>query len=134
MDNEEITTENLRVLMGKDVENKSDYNDSYRDYVAPGELTVTITLGEFRSLIKSEEEKYGLRDDNYHLCQAKDNLQKELAECKRELTECKRALESFQRIPEAAPMMTSEVPTEESTMPGESTTEELVFVEDADEN
>ena len=134
MDNEKIMAGNMRVLMGKDVENKSDYNDSYRDYVAPGELTVTITLGEFRSLIKSEEEKYLIRNDNYHLCQEEDNLREQLNACKKELAECKRALESFQRIPEAASMMTSEVSTEESTMPGESTTEELVFVEDADEN
>lgn len=128
MDNEEITAENLRVLMGKDVENKSDYNDSYRDYVAPGELTVTITLGEFRSLIKTAEDAHHFSLENYDLRKEKDKLQNELDACRKELTACKKALESFQRIPEES-TMTPEV----STMPEEST-EEPVFVEDAGEN
>ena len=131
--NEEITTENLRVLMGKDVENKSDYNDSNRDYVAPGELTVTITLGEYRNLIKSYTEVYLLRSDNYTLNQEKDKLQKQLDACKKELIECKIKLELFHQIPKAASTMTPEVSTEESKMPGEST-EEHVFVEDVGEN
>lgn len=133
MDNEEITAENLRVLMGKDVENKSDYNDSYRDYVAPGELTVTITLGEYRNLVKSDMETSQLHSDNYDLRREKDKLQEQLDACKKELTECKMKLELLHQIPKAASTMTPEVSTEESTMPGEST-EELVFVEDAGEN
>lgn len=133
MDNEEVKGENMRVLMGKDVENKSDYNDSRHDYVAPGELTVTITLGEFRSLIKSQVEECRLQSDNYDLRRAKDNLQEQLDACRKELTVCKKALESFQRIPEAASTMTPEVSTKESMMPGEPV-EELVFVEDAGEN
>ena len=133
MDNEEIMAENMRVLMGKDVENKSDYNDSYRDYVAPGELTVTITLGEYRNLIKSYMEAHQLCNDNYDLRREKDKLQEQLDACKKELTECKTKLESFQQIPGAPSTMTPEVSTEESTRPGEST-EELVFVEDAGEN
>ena len=133
MDNEEITAENLRVLMGKDVEDKANYTDDRYNYVAPGELTVTITLGEYRNLVKSDMETTQLHSDNYDLCREKDKLQEQLDACKKELRECKMKLESFQQIPEAAPMMTPEVSTEESTMPGEST-EELVFVEDADEN
>lgn len=132
MDNEEVKGENMRVLMGKDVENTSNYHKDEHNFVAPGELTVTITLSEYRSLIKSEVEEYRLQSDNYDLRRAKDNLQEQLDECMKELTECKRALESFQRIPEES-TMTPEVSTEESTMPGEST-EELVFVEDAGEN
>ena len=46
MDNEEVMAENMRVLMGKDVEDKSNYSNDKDNYVAPGELTVTITLGE----------------------------------------------------------------------------------------
>lgn len=133
MDNEEITAENLRVLMGKDVEDKANYTDDRYNYVAPGELTVTITLGEYRNLVKSDMETTQLHSDNYDLRREKDKLQEQLDACKKELRECKMKLESFQQIPEAAPMMTPEVSTEESTMPGEST-EELVFVEDADEN
>ena len=133
MDNEEVKGENMRVLMGKDVENTSKYSKDEHNFVAPGELTVTITLSEYRSLIKSEVEEYRLQSDNYDLRRAKDNLQEQLDECMKELTACKKALESFQRIPEAASTMTPEVSTEESTMPGEST-EELVFVEDAGEN
>lgn len=133
MDNEEVKGENMRVLMGKDVEDKSNYSNDKDNYVAPGELTVTITLGEYRNLIKSEAEEYYLKMNNYDLRQEKDKLQEQLDACKKELTECKTKLESFQQIPEAASTMTPEVSTEESTMPGEST-EELVFVEDAGEN
>ena len=137
MDNEEVKGENMRVLMGKDVENTSNYHKDEHNFVAPGELTVTITLSEYRSLIKSEVEEYRLQSDNYDLRRAKDKLQEQLDACRKELTACKKALESFQQIPEAASTMTPEVSTEESTeesmVPGEST-EELVFVEDADEN
>ena len=132
MDNEKIMAGNMRVLMGKDVGNES-YSDTNHNYVAPGELTVTITLSEYRSLIKSEVEEYRLQSDNYDLRRAKDNLQEQLDACRKELTACKKALESFQRIPEAASTMTPEVSTKESMMPGEPV-EELVFVEDAGEN
>ena len=129
MDNEEIMAENMRVLMGKDVKNNSDYSNAKDNYVAPGELTVTITLGEYRNLIKSSEEARRLGSDNYDLRREKDKLQEQLDACKKELTECKTKLESFQQIPEAASMMTPE----ESMMPGEPV-EELVFVEDAGQN
>ena len=132
MDNEKIMAGNMRVLMGKDVGNES-YSDTNHNYVAPGELTVTITLGEYRNLIKSYTEVYQLRSDNYTLKQEKDKLQKQLDACKKELIECKIKLELFHQIPEAPSTMTPEESTKESTMSGEST-EEHVFVEDADEN
>lgn len=132
MDNEKIMAGNMRVLMGKDVGNES-YSDTNHNYVAPGELTVTITLGEYRNLIKSYTEVYQLRSDNYVLNQEKDKLQKQLDACKKELIECKIKLELFHQIPKATSTTTPEVSTEESTMPREST-EEHVFVEDADEN
>lgn len=132
MDNEKIMAGNMRVLMGKDVGNES-YSDTNHNYVAPGELTVTITLGEYRNLIKSSTEVYQLRSDNYILNQEKDKLQKQLDACKKELIECKIKLELFHQIPKAASTMTPEVSTEESTMSGEST-EKHVFVEDAGEN
>ena len=136
MDNEKIMAGNMRVLMGKDVGDES-YSDTNHNYVAPGELTVTITLGEYRNLIKFYTEVYQLRSDKYTLNQEKDKLQKQLDACKKELIECKIKLELFHQIPKAASTMTPEVSTEEATeeatMPGEST-EELVFVEDAGEN
>lgn len=125
MDNEKNMAGNMRVLMGKDVGNES-YSDTNHNYVAPGELTVTITLGEYRNLIKSYAEVYQLRNNDYVLRQEKDKLQKQLDACKKELIECKTKLELFQQIPEAASRMTLEVS-------GEST-EKPVFVEDAGEN
>lgn len=133
MDNKEIMAGNMRVLMGKDVEDKANYTDDRYNYVAPGELTVTVTLGEYRNLIKSYMETNQLRSDNYKLHQEKDKLQEQLNVCKKELTECKTNLKLFHQIREAASTMTPEVSTEEATMPGEST-EEHVFVEDAGEN
>lgn len=125
MDKEKIMAGNMRVLMGKDVAHES-YSDSNHNYVAPGELTVTITLGEYRNLIKSYAEVYQLRSDDYILRQEKDKLQKQLDACRKELTECKIKLELFHQIPKATSTMTPEVS-------GEST-EEHVFVEDAGEN
>lgn len=133
MDNEKIMAGNMRVLMGKDIEDKSNYSNDKYNYVAPGELTVTITLGEYRNLIKSDTETSQLHSDNYDLRREKDKLQEQLDACKKELTECKIKLELFHQIPEAPSSMTPEVSTEESTRPGEST-KEHVFVEDAGEN
>ena len=132
-DNEKIMAGNMRVLMGKDVENKSNYSNDKDNYVAPGELTVTITLGEYRNLVKSDMETTQLHSDNYDLRREKDKLQEQLDACKKELTECKMKLESFHQIPKAASTMTPEVSTEEATMLEESTVE-LVFVEDVGEN
>lgn len=146
MDNEEVKGENMRVLMGKDVENTSNYSKDEHNFVAPGELTVTITLSEYRSLIKTAEDAHHFSLENYDLRRAKENLQEQLDACKKELTECKTKLESFQQMPEESTMtpevsmmtpeesmMTPEESMEESMMPGEPTGE-LVFVEDADEN
>ena len=98
MDNEKIMAGNMRVLMGKDVEDKANYTDDRYNYVAPGELTVTVTLGEYRNLIKSYAEVYQLRSDNYALNQEKGKLQKQLDACKKELTECKTNLKLFHQI------------------------------------
>ena len=121
MDNKEIMAGNMRVLMGKDVEDKANYTDDRYNYVAPGELTVTVTLGEYRNLVKSYMETNQLRTDNYKLHQEKDKLQEQLNACKKELTECKTNLKLFHQI------------REESRMPGEPT-EEHIFVEDVGEN
>ena len=132
-DNEKIMAGNLRVLMGKDIKDEANYSTIKYNYVAPGELTVTITLGEYRDLAKFYGETAQLRSDNYDLRREKDKLQEQLDACKKELTECKIKLQLFHQIPKATSTMTPEVPTEESTMPGEST-EEHVFVEDVGEN
>lgn len=73
------------------------YSFEKKDFVASGEITVTITLGEYRRLIadnataqqridKADEDKYSRNAEN-------EALKKENAELKAELYELKKASE-----------------------------------------
>ena len=76
------------------------YSFEKKDFVASGEITVTITLGEYRKLIadnataqqridKANEDKYSRESEN-------EALKKENAELKAELYELKKASESIE--------------------------------------
>lgn len=74
------------------------YSFEKKDFVASGEITVTITLGEYRKLIadnataqqridKADEDRYSRNSEN-------EALKKENAELKAELYELKKASET----------------------------------------
>ena len=78
------------------------YSFEKKDFVASGEITVTITLGEYRKLIadnataqqridKADEDKYSRNAEN-------EALKKENAELKAELYELKKASEVIEDI------------------------------------
>lgn len=78
------------------------YSFEKKDFVASGEITVTITLGEYRKLIadnataqqridKADEDKYSRNAEN-------EALKKENAELKAELYELKKASEVIENI------------------------------------
>lgn len=89
---ENITTKD--VILDKKMDG---YSFEKKDFVASGEITVTITLGEYRRLIadnataqqridKADEDKYSRNAEN-------EALKKENAELKAELYELKKASE-----------------------------------------
>lgn len=97
MHTKEITMENTTI---KDVilDKKMDkYNFEERDFLAAGELTVTITLGEYRKLLKdvaTAEQRIAKADeDKYSRNSENEALKKENASLKAELYELKKASE-----------------------------------------
>ena len=87
------------VILDKKMEN---YRFKDDNYLASGELTVTITLGEYRQLVsdnataqqridKADEDRYSRNAEN-------EALKKENAELKAELYELKKASEAVEVI------------------------------------
>ena len=73
------------------------YGFEKKDFVASGEITVTITLGEYRQLIKdcatAQARIDKAEDDKYSRNAENEALKKENAELKAELYEMKKANE-----------------------------------------
>lgn len=73
------------------------YGFEEKDFVASGEITVTITLGEYRQLIKdcatAQQRIDKAEDDRYSRNAENEALKKENAELKAELYEMKKASE-----------------------------------------
>lgn len=73
------------------------YSFEKKDFVASGEITVTITLGEYRQLIKdcatAQQRIDKAEDDKYSRNTENEALKKENAELKAELYEIKKASE-----------------------------------------
>lgn len=60
----------------------SNYNDSINNYVAPDEITVTITLKEYRELVATktsfEDAKAKLTNEKYAMQSERDELKRKL--------------------------------------------------------
>lgn len=93
-------------ITDKVLEKKLDtYGNNNENFVAPAELTVTITLGEYRDIIgkvatrqaaidKANEDKYSRDSEN-------ERLKKEIAELKAELYEYQKKTEAAKEPEEA---------------------------------
>ena len=91
---ENVTTKD--VILDKKLQG---YGYHEHDFVASQEITVTITLDEYRELVK-EKATADIRikeaeNDKYERNQENDNLKKENAELKAELYELQKKTESF---------------------------------------
>jgi chromosome segregation ATPase len=75
------------------------YGENLKDFVAPGELTVTITLDEYRDLVASYATRKTAIDeansDRYERNQKIEKLTKEVEELKAELYETKKELDTY---------------------------------------
>lgn len=56
-----------------------DYSSYLRDFKAEGELVVTITLNEYRSLVESKASSQGYASYNYDLKKQVEKLQSEVS-------------------------------------------------------
>lgn len=83
-----------------------DYSSNRNDFIGESEITVTITLGEYRKLVtekatkdsdiaKAEANKYERESENSNLKKENNNLRNENAELKTEIYELKKKLESI---------------------------------------
>lgn len=76
----------------------SDFNPNIRNFVAASEITVTITLGEYRELVEKAATRKAAIDeaekDKYSRNQENERLRKEVETLKAELYELQKRLES----------------------------------------
>jgi len=82
------------------LEKKMDgYGTNNKNFVAPGELTVTITVEEYRELVSSDATRKQQIDeanaDKYERNQKIEKLTKEVEELKAELYETKKLLDQY---------------------------------------
>ena len=86
----------INYLLNKKVE---DYKFEEKDFVAEGEITVTITLNEYRALVASHatrsEAIKQAESDKYNREDLIKKLTTEVAALKTELYETKKALEAY---------------------------------------
>lgn len=57
----------------------NDYSSYMRDFKAEGELVVTITLNEYRSLVETKANSQSYAYDNYNLKKQVEKLQSEVS-------------------------------------------------------
>ena len=72
----ENTEQGQNLILKKKME---DYSSYLRDFKAEGELVVTITLNEYRSLVESKASSQGYASYNYDLKKQVEKLQSEVS-------------------------------------------------------
>ena len=81
------------------IDKKLDYSFENKNFVIEGELTVTITLSEYRDLVSikatKETEIKKANEDRYNRESENKNLKEENAKLKAELYELKKKLDSM---------------------------------------
>ena len=71
-------------------------NSTKNDFVANGQIMVTITLAEYRSLVKgnSDAQVSEAKSKQYHAEQERDGLKKQVADLQKQLEELKGLIQS----------------------------------------
>lgn len=99
-------TEQVRDLI---LEKKmDDYSSMLRDFKAEGELVVTITLNEYRSLVEEKTAGRNYSTDNYDLRKQVENLQNEVRDRDKRIVALTEQLKSAARLVKAFRMMDKE--------------------------
>lgn len=90
-------TNNTNIVLEKKLD---EYGTNFKDFVAPHELTVTITLSEYRDLVgknatrksdidKANEDMYTRNEENRRLKEEKAKLEEEVTSLKLKIHELK---------------------------------------------
>lgn len=81
-------------------EDKYGYKNEPINYVSQGQIMVTITLAEYRSLVKSNAEKEvsEARSKTYEVQRERDELKKEVADLRKQLSDLRQMIASAATI------------------------------------
>lgn len=101
--------ENTEQVRDQILEKKlNDYSSYMRDFKAEGELVVTITLNEYRSLVEEKANGRNYSSDNYELRKQVENLQKEISDRDKRIVALTEQLKGAARLVKAFKMMDKE--------------------------
>ena len=101
--------ENTEQVRDQILEKKlNDYSSYMRDFKAEGELVVTITLNEYRSLVEEKANGRNYSSDNYELRKQVKNLQNEVRARDKRIVVLTEQLKSAARMVKAFRMMDKE--------------------------
>lgn len=101
--------ENTEQVRDQILEKKlNDYSSYLRDFKAEGELVVTITLNEYRSLVESKASSQSYASYNYDLKKQVEKLQSEVSAKDKRIVVLTEQLKSAARLVKAFRMMDKE--------------------------
>lgn len=101
--------ENTEQVRDQILEKKlNDYSSYMRDFKAEGELVVTITLNEYRSLMEEKANGRNYSSDNYELRKQVKNLQNEVIARDKRIVALTEQLKSAARLVKAFRIMNKE--------------------------
>lgn len=97
--------ENTELKQDQILEKKmNDYSSTLRDFKAEGELLVTITLNEYRSLVDDRATNRNYSSERYDLRKKVENLQKEISDRDKRIVELTEQLKMAARLVKAFKM------------------------------
>ena len=101
--------ENTEMKQDQILEKKmNDYSSMLRDFKADGELLVTITLNEYRSLVDDTPTSRNYSSERYDLRKQVENLQKEISDRDKRIVALTEQLKGAARLVKAFKMMSKE--------------------------
>lgn len=101
--------ENTEQVRDQILDKKMDeYSSMLRDFKAEGELVVTITLNEYRSLVEEKANGRNASYENYDLRKQVENLEKEISDRDKRIVALTEQLKGAARLIKAFKMMAKE--------------------------